>query len=94
MIARARQCLNRVGDRRSARSNRQSGGAALQSCHAFLQHRLGGVGQPAIDVAALGKSEPGSRLCAVRKYVRGRLINRYRTGIGGAVRLFLADVQL
>ena len=88
------QGLNGIGDGGRAGGDGQGSGAALQSGQAFLQNVLGGVRQSAVDIAGVCEAEAVRRVLAVMENVRGGLIDRHRSGIGGRVGLLLPDVQL
>ena len=94
VVALLGQGLDGVGDGRRAGGHRQGRGAALQGRHTLFQHLLGGVGQPAVDVAALGQAEAGLRLGRVAEYIGGGLVDGHRPGVGGGVGLLLAHVEL
>ena len=86
--------LNGVADRCCTGGGCQSCDAALESCNALLENVLRGVGQTAVDVACVGKTETVGRVLAVMENVRGGLINRNCAGVGYRVRLLLTDVKL
>ena len=88
------QGFDRVGDRRRAGSHRQRRAAALQSRHALLKHILGGIGQPAVDVAGVRQTEAVRCMLAVPEYIGCRLVNRYSARVGSRIGLFLAYVKL
>ena len=86
--------LDRIGYRGGARRKCQGGNSALKGGDPFFQHVLCGIGQPAVDVAGVGKSEAVGGVPAVVEDVGGRLIDRHGSRVGGGVGLFLSYVQL
>ena len=94
VVAGLGQSLDGVCNGRGTGGQGQSRHAALQSRDALFQHILGGVGQAAVDVAGVRQAEPGRRVGGVAEDVGSGLVNGDRTGIGGGVSLFLADVEL
>ena len=85
VAARRAQCLQRIGDGRHARSQRQRTDAALQGRHARLQHRIGGVHDARVDVAGHRQVEEVRTMLAVVEGVRGGLIDRHGGRPGGGV---------
>ena len=87
-----RQGLDGVGDGCCAGGQRQCRAAAFQGRYSLFQDVLGGVGQPAVDVAGVRQSEAVGCVLAVMEYVRGGLVDGDCPGVAGRVRLFLSDV--
>ena len=94
MIPRLGQSLNGVGNRRRAGGQGQSSHAAFQSCDTLFQNILGGIGQPAIDVACIRQTKPGGGVSGIVEHITGGLIDGYRPGVGGRICLFLTCVEL
>ena len=94
MAAVCRQGLNRIGNGRGAGGYRQGGAAALQGRHPLLQHLLGGVGQPAVDIARVRQAEAVRRVLTVAENIGSGLVNRHRPGVRRRIRLFLSHVKL
>ena len=94
MTAVGRQSLDGVGDGRGAGGKSQCGTAALQGRHSLLQNVLGGVGQTAVDVAGIRKTEAVGGVLAVMKNIGCGLVNGNGSGIGGGIGLFLSYVKL
>ena len=88
------QRLDRVGDRRRAGGDRQRRGAAFQGGDALLQHVLGAVGQPPVNVPGVRQAEAVRGVLAVPEDIGGGLVNRDGPGIGGRIGLFLSYVKL
>ena len=86
--------FDRIGDRRRARSQRQRRAAALQSGDALLQHLLRGVGQSAVDIARVGKTEAVGGVLRITEYIGSGLIDGYRSRIGSGIGGFLSNVKL
>ena len=94
VIPRLGQGLDGVGNCRGAGGGGQSRHASLQSRDTLFQHILGGVGQPAIDVSGISQPKAGGCMGRIPKHIGGGLVNGYRPGIGGRVRLLLAHMEL
>ncbi len=94
VIAGLGQGLNGIGDGRGAGGGGQGGASALQGRNALFQNVLGGVGQPAVNVAGVLKAEAGGRVGGVAEYIAGGLINGDGPGIRCGVGLLLAHMQL
>ena len=88
------QRLNSIGNGCRTGSYCQSSGSAFQSREALLKHFLGGIGQTAVDIAGIGKTEAVRRVLAVVEHIGCGLVNRYRAGICCRIGLFLSNVQL
>ena len=88
------QGLDGVGDRRRAGGHGQGPRAALQGRQALLQRLLGGVGEPAVDVALLRQVEPGGGVGGAVKHVGRGLVDGHRPCAGGGVRPLLSHVEL
>ena len=58
---------------------------ALQRGDALLEHVLGRVHDPRVDVAELGQPEQGRGVVGVAEGVRGGLVDRGGAGAGGRV---------
>lgn len=86
--------FQRVGDSRGTGGECESGNASLKGGDALFKHVLRGVGQSAVDVSGVCKTEARRRMSGIVKYVRGGRVNRYGAGIGGGVGIFLTDVEL
>ncbi len=89
-----RQGLNRIRDGRGARGQRQRGHAPFQRGDPLFQNILGGVGQPAVDVARVRQVKPGGGVRAVVEDVGGGGVDGHGPGVCGGVRRLLANVQL
>ena len=94
MVAGLRDVAHRVFDGCCTGCDGEAGGAAFERCDAVLEHTLGGVGQAAVDVARVLEAEAGLSVIEVMEDVARGGVDRDRAGIGGGIRLFLADVQL
>ena len=66
----------------------------LQGGDPLLQHVLGGVGQPPVDVSGIRQTKPGGGVGGIPKHIAGGLVDRNRPGIGGGVGLLLAHMEL
>ena len=88
------QGLEGIGDGRGTGSHRQGGAAVLQGGDAFFEHALGRVSQPAVDVAGIPQAETVGGMLCVMENIGRRGVDRYRTGVGGRIGLFLTDVKL
>ena len=86
--------FNGVGDRGGTGRERQRGASAFQGGQALFEHILGGVCQPAVNVARIRKAEPVGSMFAVPEDIGSGLVNRYGPGIGSRIRLFLSNVEL
>ena len=89
-----RQGLKGVGDGGGARGQRQCGHAPFQRRDPLFQDVLGGVGQPAVDVARVRQVKPGGGVRAVVKDVGGGGVDGDGSGVCGGVWRLLANVQL
>ena len=89
-----RERLDRICDRRGSGSQGQRGASSLEGSQSLLQHILGGIGQPSVNIARVREAETVGRVLAVVKDVGSRLVDRYRAGICSGVRLLLADMKL
>ena len=94
VIPRLGQRLDGIGDRRSAGGQRQRRHAALQSRKTLLQHVLGGVGQPTVDVPCVRQTKPGGGVGGVAEDIAGGLVDGHRPGVGGGVGLLLPHMEL
>ena len=94
MAAVGSQGLDRIRDRRGAGGHRQGRASALQGGHALLQHLLGGVRQPAVDIAGIREAEAVRRVLTVAENIGGGLIDRHGAGVRCRIGLFLAYVKL
>ena len=94
VVACLRERLQRVGDRSCAGRHCQRRDAAFQRGDALLKHTLCGVGQTAVDIAGVGKSEPRRGMITVAEYIGSRLIDRDGSCIGCGIGLLLPDVKL
>ena len=83
-----------VSNRRRSGGNCQRGHAAFERSDSLLQDILRGVGQPAVNVARVGKPEPGCRMGGVVKYIRRRLVDGDSACVCCRIRLFLTDMKL
>ena len=88
------QRLDGVGDGCGAGGDHQCGAAAFQSGKTLLQDLLGGVGQPAVDVAGVGQAKAVCRVLAVMENIRSGLVDGDGAGVGRRIGLFLSYVQL
>ena len=86
--------LNGVGDSGSAGSGSQCSYAALESCDALLEYVLGGVGESAVDVARVSKSETCGCVSGVLENVGSCCVYRHCACVGSRVGLLLANVEL
>ena len=59
--------------------------AALERGHAVLEHRLGGVHDPRVDVAELLEPEQRRRVRGVAEHVAGGLVDGNGAGAGGRI---------
>ena len=94
MSAVCRQCLDGIGDGRSAGRNSQGCSSALKRGNSLLQHVLGGVGQTSVDIARIRQAEAVSGVFAVVEHIGCGLIDRDRSGIRRRIRLLLSHMQL
>ena len=67
VIPRLSKGLDGIGNSRRARGHGQRRYAPFQGGNPLFQHVLGGVGQPAIDVACVRQTEPGGRMGGISK---------------------------
>ena len=81
-----------VGDCGHAGGQCQRADAALDRRDALLEHILGWVHDPGVDVARDLEVEEVGTVLGVVEGVRGRLVNRYGDGLGGCFRA-VAGVQ-
>ncbi len=71
---------------RLAAGHGQRPDAALEVGHALLQHRLGRIHDPGVDVAGLAQGEQGGGVVRVPEDIAGRLVDGRGSGPGGGVR--------
>ena len=77
-----------------AGSERQGSNAALKGCHTLFENILRGVSESSVDVTCIGKTESSCRMSGILKHIRSGCINRYCTGIGGGIGIFLTYMKL
>ena len=94
MVPRLGQSLDGVRNGRRAGGHSQRRRTALQGRDARFQHLLGGVGQPAVDIAGILQAKPGGGVGGIPEHIAGGLVDGDRTGAGGRVGLLLARVEL
>lgn len=94
MIALRHQPEYGIGHGSGAGRQRQNGHAAFESGHALLEHILGGIGEPAVDVALLLEIETGRSLGRAAENIGCGLVHRYRAGIGGRIGMLLPHMEL
>ena len=94
VIPRLSKGLDGIGNSRRARGHGQRRYAPFQGGNPLFQHVLGGVGQPAIDVACVRQTEPGGGVGGIPEHITGGLVDGHRPGIGGGVRQLLANMEL
>ena len=94
VVAHMGQGLEGVCNGGCAGGSGQSCRTALQGGDPLLQHVLGGVGQAAIDIAAVGQIEAGGGVGGVPEDIGGGLIDGYGPGIGSGIGLLLAHMKL
>ena len=70
-----------------AARRRQRADATLERGDPLLEHRLGRVHDPGVDVAELGEAEQVGGVLGVAEDERGRLVDRHRPCAGGGVGL-------
>ena len=86
--------LQGIRDGGGTRGDCQAGHAALEGCHAVLQHALRGVGQTSVDVAGVAQSEAVGGVLRVVEHVRRGLIDGHGACVCCGVGLFLTYVEL
>ena len=86
------QCLDRVSDGCRAGSKCQGCAAALQCGDPLLKDVLCGVGQSAVDITCIRKTETVCSVLAVMEYIGSGLVNGYCPGIGCGVCLLLSNM--
>ena len=94
VVPRLGQSLDGVGDGSRAGGQGQGRHSALQGCQTLFQHILGGVGEPAVDIARVRQPEPGRGMGGVAEHVGSGLVNGNGAGIGGGIGLLLTHVEL
>ena len=83
---------HRVVHRRASRRKRQTGDTAFQLRDSLLQHVVGGVHNPGVDVARNSQVEKVGSMLGVVKFVGDGLVDRDSDGLGGGV-CFVAGVN-
>ena len=86
------KCLDRIIDSCGSGCKCQCCHAAFQRRNSLLQYILCGVGQTSVNISCICQTESCCRMCGVLKYIRSCLVNRYCSGIGNRIRLFLSYV--
>ena len=94
IVPRPCQGKDGISDRRRACRNGQGSDAAFQSRYSLLKNALGGIGQPAVDIAGIPQIKTVRRMLRAVEDIGCRLIDRHRPGIRNRIRLFLTDVKL
>ena len=94
VVALLADVLQRIGYGCRAAGHCQCGHTAFEGCHTGFENGLRGVGQSAIYIAGIAQGKAIGRMLRIAEYIRGGLINRYGTRIGGGVGLLLTYVQL
>ena len=94
MVACTGDILKGISDGCRTRGYGQSGNTAFQSRHTFLEHILGGIRQPPVNIPRVLQAKAGCRMGRITKYIRSCLIDRYGAGISCRVGLFLSNVKL
>ena len=94
MTAVSGQRLNGVGDGCCPGSYCQCCAAPFQSGNALLQHILGRIGKPAVNVACISQAKAVSCVLAVAENIGSGLINRDCPCIRSRIRLLLSHMKL
>ena len=92
VVARAGEVEDRQRLGRLAGGDREGRDAALERRDALLEHPVGRVHDPGVDVPELLEPEQARRVGRVVEHVGGRGVDRHRARVGRRVRL-LAGVQ-
>ena len=79
------KCLTGVCDSCCTGGQCKCCASALKGCQPFFQDILGGVGQSAVNVTCVCKSETVCCVLAVMKYIGSSLVNGNRSGIGASL---------
>ena len=87
VVAGLRDVQDREGRRRLAARQQEGAGAALERGDALLDHCLGRVHDPGVDVAELGEREQVLRVVRAVEHVGGGLVDRDGSRVGGRVGL-------
>ena len=86
--------LQSIGDRRRARSKCQCRNTPFKGCNTLFKDILCGVGESAVDVARIGKTETSRRMSGIAEHVRCGSVDRYGTRICCGIGLFLTHMKL
>ena len=90
VVARLGDGLDRIADRRHARGHGERGDAAFELGQALLEHRVGRVHDPRVDVARDLQVEQVGAVLRVVERVGDGLVDRHRDGLGRRVRVLAA----
>ena len=94
VVACTNDVLQCIGDGCCTTGYCQACYTAFERCNAVFKHALCGVGQTTIDITCIAQTEAVGSVLRVTKYVRSGLIDRYGTGVGCGIGLFLAYMYL
>ena len=94
VVAGAGDVLHCIGHRSSTTGNGESSHTALEGSNALLEHALGGIGEAAVDVARVTKTEAVGSVLRVVENIRCGLIYRHCARVGSRIGLFLTYVEL
>ena len=86
--------LNRIGDRGCTGCQCQRCDTALKRCDALLKDALCRVGQSAVDIACIRKTEACGCMCGILEYIGCGRVNRDGSCVRCGIRLLLTDVKL
>ena len=90
MTAVSGKCFNRVRDGCCTGSNCKCCAAAFKGCNSFFENALRRVGETAVNVTGICKTETVCCMFCIMEYVSCCLVNRNRSRIGSGVCLFLS----
>ena len=88
------KCLESVGDSRCTRGKSQGCNATFKCCHTLFENVLCRVSKSAVYVTCISKAEACGGVFTVMEHIRSGCVNRYRTGIGCRIGIFLTYMKL
>ena len=79
VVASMGHILQGIGDGGGSTGHCQSCHASFKGGYALFKNALGGVGEATVYVAGIAQTETVGSMLGVAEYIRGGLVNRYRT---------------
>ena len=94
VVAVACDILQRIGCGSGTRSHSEGSHTTFEGCDALLKHRLGRIGETAIDISRVAKRETVGSVLRVAEHITCCLVDRHRACIGCRIGLLLSHMEL